>query len=234
MLQEFNAEGSNILVFLLSTRAGGLGLNLQTADTVIIFDSDWNPHQDLQAQDRAHRIGQTKEVRVFRLITEGSIEDIMLERAHKKLDMDDKVIQAGKYDLKTTAEERDQLLRSYLTRKSATYTDTESDLGDDTLNELLARDEDELAIFIEMDEVRINQENEMRFSRFITMEEIPKFMKAKESRQSIEDEGMQGRGHRAKNLVVYSDGLTDKQFEEVSSLFFIPFEAHSFFKGFGK
>ena len=62
MLDKFNEKNSGIFIFLLSTRAGGLGLNLQAADTVIIFDSDWNPHQDLQAQDRAHRIGQTNEV----------------------------------------------------------------------------------------------------------------------------------------------------------------------------
>ncbi len=55
MLAQFNKAGSDYFIFLLSTRAGGLGLNLQTADTVVIFDSDWNPHQDLQAQDRAHR-----------------------------------------------------------------------------------------------------------------------------------------------------------------------------------
>ena len=55
MLKEFNSPDSEYFIFILSTRAGGLGLNLQTADTVIIFDSDWNPHQDLQAQDRAHR-----------------------------------------------------------------------------------------------------------------------------------------------------------------------------------
>ena len=56
----FNELNSEYDVFLLSTRAGGLGLNLQTADTVILFDSDWNPQMDLQAQDRAHRIGQKK------------------------------------------------------------------------------------------------------------------------------------------------------------------------------
>jgi SWI/SNF-related matrix-associated actin-dependent regulator of chromatin subfamily A member 2/4 len=62
LLKDFNRTDSEYFIFLLSTRAGGLGLNLQTADTVIIFDSDWNPHQDMQAQDRAHRIGQKNEV----------------------------------------------------------------------------------------------------------------------------------------------------------------------------
>ncbi len=62
-IDHFNAEGSLDFCFLLSTRAGGLGVNLATADTVIIFDSDWNPQNDLQAQARAHRIGQTKQVR---------------------------------------------------------------------------------------------------------------------------------------------------------------------------
>lgn len=70
----FNMEDSPYDVFLLSTRAGGLGLNLQTADTVILFDSDWNPQMDLQAQDRAHRIGQKKKVLVLRFITNTEIE----------------------------------------------------------------------------------------------------------------------------------------------------------------
>merc|ERR1719215_2586655 len=80
-MYQFNAPNSPYFVFLLSTRAGGLGLNLQSADTVIIFDSDWNPQADLQAQDRAHRIGQKKEVRVFRLVTADSIEAKVVERA---------------------------------------------------------------------------------------------------------------------------------------------------------
>ena len=61
-IDHFNAEGSQDFFFLLSTRAGGLGVNLATADTVVIFDSDWNPQNDLQAQARAHRIGQKKQV----------------------------------------------------------------------------------------------------------------------------------------------------------------------------
>merc|ERR1712141_576609 len=91
-LKVFNDPNSEYFIFLLSTRAGGLGLNLQTADTVIIFDSDWNPHQDLQAQDRAHRIGQKNEVRVLRLMTVNSVEERILAAARYKLNMDEKVI----------------------------------------------------------------------------------------------------------------------------------------------
>ncbi|KAG9074057.1 ATP-dependent DNA helicase Snf21, partial [Ceratobasidium sp. 370] len=90
LLKAFNAPNSEFDVFLLSTRAGGLGLNLQTADTVIIYDSDWNPHADLQAQDRAHRIGQKNSVVILRFITERSVEEHMLARAKQKLDMDGK------------------------------------------------------------------------------------------------------------------------------------------------
>lgn len=69
-IDDYNKPGSDKFIFLLTTRAGGLGINLYTADIVVLFDSDWNPQVDLQAQDRAHRIGQTKQVYVFRLITE--------------------------------------------------------------------------------------------------------------------------------------------------------------------
>lgn len=106
----FNAKDSEYKVFILSTRAGGLGLNLQTADTVIIFDSDWNPHADLQAQDRAHRIGQTKAVLILRFVTEKSVEEAMYQRARYKLDIDDKVIQAGRFDNKSTQEEQEEFL----------------------------------------------------------------------------------------------------------------------------
>ena len=88
MLKKFNAPNSEYFIFILSTRAGGLGLNLQTADTVVIFDSDWNPHQDLQAQDRAHRIGQKNEVRVLRLLTVNTVEEPILADAKYKLNVD--------------------------------------------------------------------------------------------------------------------------------------------------
>jgi chromodomain-helicase-DNA-binding protein 1 len=92
-MEHFNADGSQDFCFLLSTRAGGLGINLATADTVIIFDSDWNPQNDLQAQARAHRIGQLRQVNVYRLVTRNSIEETILERAKKKMVLDHLVIQ---------------------------------------------------------------------------------------------------------------------------------------------
>ncbi|KAJ4469035.1 SNF2 family N-terminal domain-containing protein [Lentinula edodes] len=95
-IDEYNAPGSEKFIFLLTTRAGGLGINLTTADIVVLYDSDWNPQADLQAMDRAHRIGQTKQVYVYRFITEGSVEERMLERAAQKLRLDQLVIQQGR------------------------------------------------------------------------------------------------------------------------------------------
>lgn len=92
-LDHFNAEGSQDFCFLLSTRAGGLGINLATADTVIIFDSDWNPQNDLQAQARAHRIGQKNQVNIYRLVTARSVEEQIVERAKQKMVLDHLVIQ---------------------------------------------------------------------------------------------------------------------------------------------
>ncbi|CAB1312581.1 unnamed protein product [Coregonus sp. 'balchen'] len=96
-----------VFLFLLSTRAGGLGINLTAADTVIIFDSDWNPQADLQAQDRCHRIGQTKPVVVYRLVTANTIDQKILERASAKRKLEKMVIhkkkfKGGKAELKQT------------------------------------------------------------------------------------------------------------------------------------
>ncbi|CAL8460870.1 g401 [Coccomyxa elongata] len=106
----FNAEGSEKFIFLLSTRAGGLGINLYTADVVVLFDSDWNPQMDLQAMDRAHRIGQKKEVQVFRFCVENSIEEKVIEKAYKKLRLDALVIQQGRLTENTKSVNKDDLL----------------------------------------------------------------------------------------------------------------------------
>ncbi|VDB85302.1 unnamed protein product [Peniophora sp. CBMAI 1063] len=95
-IDEYNKPDSEKFIFLLTTRAGGLGINLTTADIVVLYDSDWNPQADLQAMDRAHRIGQTKQVYVYRFVTEDSVEERMLERAAQKLRLDQLVIQQGR------------------------------------------------------------------------------------------------------------------------------------------
>ncbi|CEP08373.1 hypothetical protein [Parasitella parasitica] len=96
-IAEFSDPKSKIKLFLLSTRAGGLGINLTAADTVVIFDSDWNPQMDLQAQDRVHRIGQTKPVLVYRLAAAKTVEAKMLERATAKRRLEKLVISQGKF-----------------------------------------------------------------------------------------------------------------------------------------
>ncbi|XP_006005388.1 chromodomain-helicase-DNA-binding protein 8 isoform X2 [Latimeria chalumnae] len=93
-IDRFSKPDSDRFVFLLCTRAGGLGINLTAADTCIIFDSDWNPQNDLQAQARCHRIGQSKAVKVYRLITRNSYEREMFDRASLKLGLDKAVLQS--------------------------------------------------------------------------------------------------------------------------------------------
>ncbi|KAI9005360.1 SNF2 family N-terminal domain-containing protein [Gaertneriomyces semiglobifer] len=223
MLKIFNRPDDPPFIFLLSTRAGGLGLNLQTADTVVIFDSDWNPHQDLQAQDRAHRIGQTKEVRILRLITARSVEETILARAQYKLDIDGKVIQAGKFDHKTTDRERDELLRSLFGSEEDDdeKDETEGQMDDAELNEIIARNEDELELFAKMDMERNRRElEEWRRAgrrgnpppRLMQDDELPAIYLAEESEAIVEQELDLGRGARARKEVRYDDGLNDDQF----------------------
>jgi len=220
LLATFNAPGSPYSIFMLSTRAGGLGLNLQTADTVIIYDSDWNPHADLQAQDRAHRIGQKNAVRIFRFVTEKSIEEAMLARAKSKLDMDGKVIQAGRFDNKSTAEEREDYLRSMLEADNDEDTDESASMNDDEINEIVARDDNEMEIFRRMDIDREREEEDQwrasggrgpKPDRLMQLHELPEVYQQDEPLQPDVEEEVTGRGQRVRTAVRYNDGLTDEQ-----------------------
>ncbi|KZT57042.1 hypothetical protein CALCODRAFT_453574 [Calocera cornea HHB12733] len=220
-MRKFNEKDSPYSLFLLSTRAGGLGLNLQTADTVIIFDSDWNPHADLQAQDRAHRIGQKKAVSVFRLITDKSVEEHMLSRARDKLDMDGKVIQAGRFDQKTSAKEQEDLLRLLLEADAADDQDESVEMTNDELNEILARGDEEEEIFQQMDkELEAQDLVEWRakgrtgpVERLMTDADLPyEYLHPKAPDEAKEEDLLVGRGQRARGPVMYTDGLTDDQF----------------------
>jgi len=223
MLRDFNKPDSDYFIFILSTRAGGLGLNLQTADTVIIFDSDWNPHQDLQAMDRAHRIGQKNEVRVLRLMTVNSVEERILAAARYKLNMDEKVIQAGKFDQRSTGSERQQLLQSIL-REEEDDDDEENEVpDDDVVNQMISRSEEEFELFQKMDIERKREEAELgdlSKPRLIAESELPAFllqsqedleaMDIDEAAEQAKIEAERGRGNRVKKEVTYQEQLSEQ------------------------
>ncbi|KAF4046688.1 Helicase conserved C-terminal domain [Phytophthora infestans] len=138
-------DDDNVFVFMLSTRAGGLGINLIAADTVIFYDSDWNPQQDNQAMDRCHRIGQKNEIIVYRLVTENSFEDRMTQRAFEKRKLERVVIQRGGFKERTTPAESAKLTNTEL--EDLLRDDVEIRQGvesggitDDELNQILDRE----------------------------------------------------------------------------------------------
>lgn len=96
LMERFN-EDKRIFVFILSTRSGGVGINLTGADTVVFYDSDWNPTMDAQAQDRCHRIGQTRDVHIYRLVSEKTIEENILKKANQKRLLGDLAIEGGNF-----------------------------------------------------------------------------------------------------------------------------------------
>lgn len=201
-MQQFNSENSEYYIFLLSTRAGGLGLNLQSADTVIIYDSDWNPMMDLQAQDRAHRIGQKKEVRVYRLVTNTILEEAILTKAAYKKEVDAKVIQAGLFNTKSTDIERRERLRNLLKNTEDEEESNENEfLSDQQLNEIIARDDSEFEIYEEMDRERKRAEG----YKFRLMEdEIPEWIASKHPEIKMEIDEF-GRGFRKRKFISYVD-----------------------------
>lgn len=156
LIQDFNAPQSEAFIFLLSIRAGGIGINLQAADTVIIFDTDWNPQVDLQAQARAHRIGQKRDVLVLRFETVKSIEEHVRASAEYKLGVANQSITAGFFDDNTSAEDRREYLESLL--REPKKEEVALVLDDEALNDLLARSDAEIDIFEAVDKQRAQEE----------------------------------------------------------------------------
>lgn len=96
LMERFN-NNTKYFCFILSTRSGGVGINLTGADTVVFYDSDWNPTMDAQAQDRCHRIGQTRDVHIYRLVSERTIEENILKKANQKRLLGDLAIEGGNF-----------------------------------------------------------------------------------------------------------------------------------------
>lgn len=221
LLTQYNAPNSKYFLFMLSTRAGGLGLNLQTADTVIIFDSDWNPHQDMQAQDRAHRIGQKKEVRVLRLITANSVEEKILAAARYKLNVDEKVIQAGKFDQRSTGAERKLMLEEII--RADNEEEEEDEIPDDeAVNQMVARSDEEFDMFQAMDIERRREDRLHRKTRLLQEQDIPEDIvrlsfdyeemeKAREEGREVVEQTLNQR-RRRKEIDYASDLMSEEQF----------------------
>lgn len=133
LVDEFN-DDQDITVFLLSTKAGGVGINLTAASVVVIFDQDFNPHNDRQAADRAYRIGQEREVEVIKLVSKGSIDEDILSIGMTKLQLDDKIAaDEGADDQKTATEVKKSLLT---TLKSKFQDDGEDEPMEDEVEEM--------------------------------------------------------------------------------------------------
>ena len=109
LMERFN-NNKKYFVFILSTRSGGVGVNLTGADTVIFYDSDWNPTMDAQAQDRCHRIGQTRDVHIYRLISERTVEENIIKKANQKRLLGDLAIEGGNF---TTSQLKSQTIKGW-------------------------------------------------------------------------------------------------------------------------
>jgi len=237
LLNDFNHPDSEYFVFILSTKAGGLGLNLQSADTVIIFDSDWNPQADLQAMARAHRIGQKKQVLVLRLVTEESVEEQMLATAYTKLDHEAMVIQAGMFNDRHDDTLRREKMEALMHAEGDERDDDEIDAGDEghaelsELNSRIARGAAEYELFQQMDRAHAQESgydgvhdlNEWLDSRIVGKDELPEYLRGEvEIERNPEDPDVLmdagGRGQRKRTEIRYNDERSEAQWLKDSDL----------------
>ncbi|OAE35580.1 hypothetical protein AXG93_2841s1140 [Marchantia polymorpha subsp. ruderalis] len=236
LIEKFNAPQSEAFIFLLSIRAGGIGINLQAADTVIIFDTDWNPQVDLQAQARAHRIGQKRDVLVLRMETVHTVEEQVRAAAEYKLGVANQSITAGFFDDNTSAEDRREYLESLLRENKKE--EVAPVLDDEALNDLLARSDAEIDIFESVDRRRIQEEQTLwekckrsrngqeivpRPPRLVMESELATFLSAIQKanlekaveRQKATDITAYGRGKRAREIRSYGEQYSEKEFERL-------------------
>ncbi|XP_068659426.1 chromatin structure-remodeling complex protein SYD-like [Aristolochia californica] len=244
LIEEFNRSDSPAFIFLLSIRAGGVGVNLQAADTVIIFDTDWNPQVDLQAQARAHRIGQKRDVLVLRFETVRTVEEQVRAAAEHKLGVANQSITAGFFDNNTSAEDRREYLESLL--RECKKEEAAQVLDDDALNDKIARSESEIDIFETVDKQRreeemavwqsivqeqskhVSESLSLMPSRLVTDEDLNAFYNAMKIYEAANvglkrkneyigglDTQQYGRGKRAREVRSYEDQWTEEEFEKL-------------------
>jgi len=157
-IDRFN-KNKDIFCFLLSTRAGGLGINLATADTVIIFDSDWNPHADTQALARAHRIGQQNKVMIYRLVTRNTVEERVMQRAKKKMMLEQIVVRKMKNDKASSTFKKGEL-DDILRYGASDMFSKEVEDGDDLQDSVIEYDDEALANLLDRTRDEVEDEAE--------------------------------------------------------------------------
>ena len=190
MISEFTQKDSKKFIFLLSTRAGGLGLNLMTSDTVILYDSDWNPQVDLQAMDRVHRIGQTKPVLIYRLLCENTIEEKILERQAMRLKLDSLVIQQGRVLKVGEHFTKDQMKEMIQYGADAIYRPG-NDFKDEDIDLILKRGEEQTNKFFEEAEKQAKSKSNLLLNFSFDPNDLYKFenedyrLKRKENAEKV-------------------------------------------------
>lgn len=221
-IRDFSQRDSPHFLFLMTTKAGGLGLNLQVSDTVILFDMDWNPQNDLQAIARSHRIGQQREVRVFYLISNTAFELALFNTVRKKLDANKGVIGLGDYSQasqrqKSETEAHQDILAAMQGRREAKPA---KDIARGSeLNRLFARTEAEFHMFEEMDESGV-----VVMQSLVQEDELPGWLKLEPKQERTAEEQRQDLmniGPRQRSTVHYNfdllteDDLLDAELEGI-------------------
>ena len=196
MISEFTQKDSTKFIFLLSTRAGGLGLNLMTSDTVILYDSDWNPQVDLQAMDRVHRIGQTKPVLIYRLLCENTIEEKILERQAMRLKLDSLVIQQGRVLKVGEHFTKDQMKEMIQYGADAIYRPG-NDFKDEDIDLILKRGEEQTNKFFEEAEKQAKSKSNLLLNFSFDPNDLYKFenedyrLKRKENAEKVLNQALE-------------------------------------------
>ncbi|XP_065202683.1 chromodomain-helicase-DNA-binding protein Mi-2 homolog [Planococcus citri] len=239
-IDRFNAPGAQQFVFLLSTKAGGLGINLATADTVIIYDSDWNPHNDIQAFSRAHRIGQANKVMIYRFVTRNSVEERVTQVAKRKMMLTHLVVRPGMGGKQTnfTKQELDDILRfgtEELFKEEEGKEDEAIHYDDKAVEELLDRSRmgleqkenwsnEYLSSFKVASYVTKEEEEEEEVSTEVIKQEAEntdpaywvKLLRHHYEQQQEDISRTLGKGKRVRKQVNYNDGGTVDRAEDIT------------------
>eukprot|EP01116_Phalansterium_solitarium_P017355 TRINITY_DN4255_c0_g1_i1.p1 TRINITY_DN4255_c0_g1~~TRINITY_DN4255_c0_g1_i1.p1 ORF type:complete len:1042 (-),score=333.17 TRINITY_DN4255_c0_g1_i1:233-3358(-) len=212
------ASDQSLFVFLISTRAGGLGINLNSADTVILFDSDWNPHVDLQAQARCHRIGQTRPVTIYRLVAEATVEERIVQRAERKMLLDAMVMSRNLVadDDDDEAESLD-VLATVKFGAQKIFNSRGRDITDDDLDAILSRSEAKAKELRESDQLHEDTELDLSMASQLMDEELLPLRKFQGQHHEREDKDkdvpviLDGKRSRKKarfdEATPYTDGM---------------------------